>query len=227
MSKSKTIILAIAVIVIATVGVFWFFENQNISQKKELVSYVDRGMTVEVQEHLDGLIADAQKRLDEKGGQDLGIFLELGSLYYQTGNLEASREQNEKILKIQPNDTPALENLGQTLKEMEDFAGAEDAWRKAITHGAQEQIYFRLSEMISKEFPERNEEAREVLEDGVATIGQTPGLMISLGNWYREEGQYEKAISHYQVAAKLDPDNSALQSTIQEIRDEWTKSLSE
>jgi tetratricopeptide (TPR) repeat protein len=166
-------------------------------------------------------IAEFEKQAadnESAGTRDISVILQLGNLNYTMGELGTAAKWYRDILSTNPNDGPAHENLGQTLLEMGDYAGAEQEWRLALNVSAYEPIYLKLVELIAEHFPERQAEIQVILETAIANLGQTPGLLTRLGEWYADNGLYEEAVSHYEVASKLDPDDKAIEQRLKELR---------
>jgi len=144
----------------------------------------------------------------------------LGNLKYQLGDLAEAKEiYTTKILADHPADAPALENLGQTLFEMQDYKGAELRWRAAISVSPWEVTYLKLVNLIAAKFPDRQQEIQVILEEAIANLGQSAGLLLRLGDWYANNGQYDRALSHYQVAKQLAPEDSLINEKIAEVKE--------
>lgn len=156
---------------------------------------------------------------NEAGGtRDIGVILSLGNLYYQIGDLETAAKWYRNILATNPQDAPALENLAQTQLEMEDWAGAEASLRAAANVSAYEPTYLKLADVIEQHFPERTGDVQTVLETGIANLGQTSGLLSRLARWYEAQGMLDEAISHYQVAHQIDPDDQAIEDELDRLK---------
>lgn len=190
-----------------------------------LTEWVDRGLSQEMAQDYEKRIGELEQLLqtDEQAAKDISQILILGNLKYGYGDLVGAKETYEKILSTHPADAPAHENLGQTLQEMGDYKGAEQHWIAAIASSPYVPTYLKLADLWDTHFPEKHVQIQSLLEDAIATLGQNPNLLIRLGNWYQQEGDYERAISHYEVAFKIDPTNIGLQTLIEETRNEAQK----
>jgi tetratricopeptide (TPR) repeat protein len=156
--------------------------------------------------------------------KDLSQWLQLGNFKYQLGDLAGAREVYEtKILADHPADAAALENLGQTLYEMRDYEGAELKWRAALSVNPWEVTYLKLVNLIKEKFPERQAEIQGILEEAIASIGQSPGLLKELGSWFERNEKYDLALSHYKVAKQLAPEDETIDDLIKEVREKMTK----
>lgn len=226
MNKSRTrfVISLVAVIVIAIVGYLWWQQSQiGPYGRREIVTYVDRGLTDDFREHVLAQIEEKKQALaqaEAAGERDIGLILELGNLYYQLGELANSVEYYDEILSTHPNDDPALENKGQSLLEMGDYENAEEAWLKALETHQYEVTYLRLVELYNTKLTEKQDQVQPLLETAITNLGQQPGLMLALGHWYRDNGQLDEAISHYEIVLKLQPYNQDVAKEIQKLRDQ-------
>ncbi|MBU0646237.1 tetratricopeptide repeat protein [Patescibacteria group bacterium] len=231
MNKSRTrfLITLIAVIVIAAVGYFWWQQSQiNPYGQREIVTWVDRGLDDDVKQYfLDEIETQKQALTDsEAAGQaDISIILQLGNLYYQMGELATSIEYYDRILKDHSTDAPALENKGQSLYEMGDFAGAEQNWLKALESNQYELTYIRLAKIYNEDLPERQAEVKDLMETAIVNLGQQKSLLLILGHWYRDNGYVDEAISHYEIVLKLDPGNKDVQKEIDRLREQKNREL--
>lgn len=224
-----------AIVVIVAVGAFWYQDYLRYKPaepvaevtESEFLTMVDRGLTDEVKANLEQTITELEASIAEQGDEpDVHDLLLLGNAYYTYGQLAEAKDAYARILLQNPNDVPALENLGTTLYDMEDYYGAEEAWIAATELGGSEGHVLRLADLIEDHIPEHRELIGEMLKVAIEEFGQTPGLLARLGEWYFDRGDYTRAVSHYEVAIDLDPDNEVLSERLLEIRDAWTEATS-
>ncbi|HBP00459.1 MAG: hypothetical protein UU48_C0011G0025 [Candidatus Uhrbacteria bacterium GW2011_GWF2_41_16] len=217
-------LFGLALLIVLVVGFFWY---QDYIRKQtprllssSLILFVERGLDETGKAKLISEIQtlESSMQTDSEIAQDIGKMLELGNLKYAYGDLAGAKEWYERILSDHPQDAPALENLGQTLLEMGDDVGAEESWRKAVSISAYEVTYIKLADLLDTRFSSRRSEIGPLLEEAIATLGQTPGLLVRLGKWYADQGLYQEAISHYQVAKQLDSNDQTIDLLIQEAR---------
>ncbi|MFA6131753.1 MAG: hypothetical protein WC702_01630 [Patescibacteria group bacterium] len=221
----KGVIFIIAVLVLAVSGLSWklgLFNNEIIvSPEDNFLYYIDRGFNEGDKATLEQKISELENKLatDSELAKDISQWLTLGNMKYQLGDLAAAKEIYEtKILADHPADGAALENLGQTLFEMQDYEGAELRWRAAISVNPWEVTYLKLVDLIYNKFPDRQKEIQSILEEAIANLGQTPGLVRRLGDWYADNEQYDRALSHYKVVKQLSPDDETINEKIAEVR---------
>mgnify|MGYP001607972595 CR=1 FL=1 len=229
-SKLKPILTVLALVVIATVGVLWWRQGSvtrtPAEPKQQLVTWVDRGIDEGNRVKFDAKLAEIRSQIAEaeaSGKREISLYLQLGNWLYSTGDLGLAEDAYRNILSTNPQDVPALQNLGQTLLEMGDVKGAEQVWRQSLTLEPSEDYYIRLSNLITEKYPARQAEIQKLLEDAIATLGQTPALLIRLAMWYEAKGDFDQAISHYEVALQLEPANQSLKDKITELRQKRTE----
>ncbi len=182
---------------------------------------VDRGLSDADKAMLQKKIDDQLAAIDatEKSGKhDITQYLLLGNLYYEIGDLAKSEDAYQAILKTNPNDAPSLENLGQDQLESGDYAGAELSWEAAMKSEPDEDYFIRIADLIDQHLPNQRASIGPLLDNAVATLGQTSGLLYRLGEWYEENGQYEEAMSHYQVAYQLSGKDASIKQTMDALQ---------
>lgn len=222
----KWIKIIAAVLIILGLGGYWAWTSfgpseSNPSDEPALTTTVDRGMSEEQLADFRGRIAEMETTVAENeanGTRDTGVILSLGNLYYQVGELATAATWYRDILRTHPQDAPALENLGQVQLEMGDWTGAELSLRAAANVSAYEPTYIKLVDLIDERFPERRAEIQTILEAAIGNLGQTPGLLARLGKWYADQGMLDEAISHYQVASQIDPDDAAIAQELERLK---------
>jgi tetratricopeptide (TPR) repeat protein len=226
--STKGYIILAAIIIIAVVGGLWLqdyikYNSQDpLEVETEFLSYIDRGLDEESRLHYDNKIAELEASIASQGEEPgLGDLLDLGNAYNTIGELAKAKETYGQILLRSPSDAPALENLGSTLYLMQDYLGAEEAWLAAAEISGSEPHILRLVTLINDHIPEHKAQVQDILEIAITHLGQTPGLLAALGEWYFEQGDFARAISHYEVALDVDPENEILQTRLEEIRNAW------
>ncbi len=177
-----------------------------------LVERVNRGLKPEDEQAFRAKLAEmlAQKEADDKEGKrDVNLYLRIGVQYYILGEVANAASSYRDVLVTHPADAPALENLGQALVEMGDYAGALEAWQRAATSDPTEQTYVNMADLMRDHLPEVSNRIPLVLEHGIATLGQKYSFLIRLGDWYASQGDFTRAVSHYEVALQLNKNEDA------------------
>lgn len=224
--RTKTIITILSLVIVVGVGGFWLYESSSSSRvpetaKESISDVVDRGLQPEDQARLqaeaDALLAEITTA-EAEGNRDLTKRLELGNRYYELGQLTLANEQYQNILSTNPQDTPSMQNMGQSLLEMGAYADAADIWVESLNLVADEAIYLKLVDLIDEHLPSRVAKIPEILETAIGNLGQTSALMKRLGIWYLDQKRYPEAISHLEIASKLDPSDEGITELLQQAR---------
>lgn len=125
---------------------------------------------------------------------------------YVLGDLVRARENYEYIVNANPLYYIGWNAYAKTLEAMGDYDNAERAYRQALSLAMDVETYYTdLADLLTTRFTGRDEEARAVLELGVATLGQKQAFMNALAEWYVAHGDCDRAIAHYKVVATLNP----------------------
>lgn len=229
----KWIKIIAAILIIVILGGVWIFRAATNGAKvpgkdpvpgsQSITTTVDRGMSAEQMKTFTDKIGPLEAQIadnEANGKRDISLILQLANLYYETGDLQKSSDTYRDILRTNPTDPPALENLAQAQIEMGDFAGAKASLIKVSDLEAYEPTYLKLVDLIHAHFPEDDAKIQTILEAAIANLGQTPGLLTALGDWYASHDQLDEAISHYEVAHTLSPKDTSITETLTKLRAE-------
>ncbi len=190
-------------VVLVVIGVVYFFRPEANKPEEQFKTYVDKGLTEAMRAEFDVRINTLKASIETDEKPDITKYLELGNLYYQVGELGHARDAYDKILELNPKDIAARENLGVALNEMEDYRGAERVWAEALELSGSVMTVTRLVDVVNAHIPEDKPRLKDVLELAIQTFGQDSALLSRLGDWYFEAGEYERALSHYEVAKQV------------------------
>lgn len=148
---------------------------------------------------------------------DLNLYMVYAFDASLLGDLVLARETYEEFFEYNAINGAAWSNYGRILANMGDDELALNAFAQAITLEHKEADYRSSYELLRERF-EKHAEAKALLEEAVQYIGQTPWLMVALGEWYREQGDCAQAIAHYEVAVSLTPENIGMQQDLNALR---------
>lgn len=200
-----------------------FEADPPVEAEPVVVDTVDRGLSEEQIAMFRTRIAELEATDAENkanGKEDINLLLTVGNLYYQIGELEVATGWYRSILELYPEDAAALENLAQAQIEMGDYLNALASLQAAANVSAYEPTYMKIADILDEHYPENQGEIRTVLETAIANLGQTSGLLARLGRWYADQGMLDEAISHYQVAHQIDPDDQAVNEALDRLKAE-------
>jgi Flp pilus assembly protein TadD len=132
------------------------------------------------------------------GGEEEGVLDVSGTPQERIARFEAALEQD-------PGDTEVLSRLAEALAEMGDYRASADRLLAAIKVDPEDPI---LRQQLGTVLGELGETAQAIehLTKALEMVA-SPDVHVILGNLYVDQGDGEKAVSHYRQALVLDPDD--------------------
>ena len=201
MTKPK---LIAAVIVLAAIGGWVVFGKFN--PYYGLVTEMEVQSTPEVISQLEQqkatALASIQASIEAGERPDLNMYELAAQAAYYLGDLVSAREIYEEYFTENAINPSAWNTYGNILVRMEDWQSAEVAYKTALALAPAEEYYRDLIKVIARN-QERAPEVEVLLLNYIDTLGRTQWVMVSLGDWYAQQGQCEKAIDHYKVALSI------------------------
>jgi len=170
------------------------FETANSTFRKNLADfyYVEQGR---VEDALQMYV-----KILENDPDDAEILMVLGHICVALHKFEDAEEFYNRLLAVEPWNAEARENLEKLAKRPASAAVA----------ASPEEEYQKIQEEIQS----GNGQAVKQLEDLLATHPQFAPAHNDLGVLYYNQGDKEKALDHYEQAARLDPQNSNFQKNL-------------
>ncbi|MBU1126656.1 MAG: tetratricopeptide repeat protein [Patescibacteria group bacterium] len=211
----RQIVFAIAFTIFVVALVYAGLANSNAIKYRGLTLVEEIQMDDATRVAVEARIATTKAAIAAQKGSadmDLNLYTNLAFDASLLGDLVLERETYEEYFTHNSINYTAWNNYGNVLAAMGDPKKAEEAYRKAVELQPHEEFYRDLIDLIRKNDPEgdREEEVRDLLLEGVDRVGQKPWFMVVLAEWYMDNGDCERALDHYEVAATLIPDNEAL-----------------
>ncbi|MCB9758452.1 MAG: tetratricopeptide repeat protein [Alphaproteobacteria bacterium] len=124
---------------------------------------------------------------------------------------EAAEKARQCLVKI-PDDPFCNWYLGAALVQLRQFSEATDALlRASAALGDAPAVDLELGRAAMESC--RYAEAQATLEPYAKRYPDDPGIHLLLADFYRQLGQYDKAVSHGQLAAKLNPTSRRTRET--------------
>lgn len=109
--------------------------------------------------------------------------------------------------------------LGNILSELGKYSAAEKHYLRASNNaGAPTGVYYQLSDLYLKHLPKKQQSFINLLKKRIDSQPANVGLVIVLASFYQQIGDKTQAITWYEQALKLDPSNSAVAASIQELK---------
>jgi tetratricopeptide (TPR) repeat protein len=117
-------------------------------------------------------------------------------------------EINERVMKrIEANDPVAISHIGKKRCEEEDYEAAFEYFTRAAELGDVD-AHFQLAWLYREGNGVENDEKKVLHHLEEAAIGGHPSSRCNLGALEAENGQYDRAVNHFIIAAKLGDDIS-------------------
>lgn len=201
----------IAAAFILIVGGVWFIENKAFIESgdsSEQIIFVDRGLSKDQFFELQLRI----EILEQKEGAE--NILELADAKYRIGDLAGAEELYISILESIPENATVLDILGQIKKERGLLSEAETLWREVILLDPQEEIYLKLIDLLLSEQNTRIDDAKTLVQEGIATLGETVELLLREGDYLFIQEKYKDAENAYRKAFQLAPIREDIQEKI-------------
>ena len=149
-----------------------------------------------------------------KDPTDADAHVKLASIYISEGMYSDAQTELDKALKINGNHMAALQLMGTVFERDGNTAKAVTYYKKAISLGEKTEFkslnpylyeaIYRLGKIYVDE--NKNKQAIDVLEKGVAINSIDSDLRYVLGLAYLQSNQTDKAISEFETALKYVPD---------------------
>jgi len=109
--------------------------------------------------------------------------------------------------------------LGNILSEMDKYTAAEHYYLRASNNaGAPTTLYYQLSDLYLKHLLSKRDSFIILMKKRIASQPTQEGFVIVLASFYQQIGDKNQAITWYEQALKLDPNNSAVAASIRELK---------
>jgi tetratricopeptide (TPR) repeat protein len=139
-----------------------------------------------------------EKELTVKEAFDLAI------QNHQNNNLQDAQNYYQKVLKIDSNYTPALNNLGVIYKNLQENQKARDCYEKAIEINPNYANAHLNLGVLFKELG-NDQKAKGSFEKAISIDPRDVKAHNNLGNIFKDLGEYQKAKDCYEKAIKIYP----------------------
>lgn len=133
-------------------------------------------------------------------------WLELGNSWYQKGDISDALHAYRKALEFKPDSSIIHYNIGLCLRTCDKMDEAINCFQKAINLQPDHALsYFNCYQLYKKQG--NDAKAFEMLQEGVKAVGKDALLNHTIGTYYCDQNQLEKAVEHLRVAAAHEPGN--------------------
>jgi protein O-GlcNAc transferase len=190
-----------------------------LGQRKEAVKFLNIALELEpengeISRYLAN-IRDNQtpKAKSDNPQQNVHELLQKGVEFHQSGHLDKAIHCYQNILKIKPDNTPALSCMGAALQAVGKLDLAIDCYQKAITIDPNyAEAFYNLG--VAKKEQGKLEEAVASFQKAIAIKPDYFGAHSNLGIVLFEQEKFNEAVCSYQKAITIKPDYALAYSNL-------------
>jgi tetratricopeptide (TPR) repeat protein len=223
MRNKKLFLLAVLLIITGAIFYFWLVKEDNSLPTPEETNEDIFSITppADFNEYelarFDEKLEDL-KEIYEQDKEDVNFWIGLGNLRNFVRDYQGAITAYQKCLEINPLNIVANVNIADVYeKKLEDFAKAEEYYRKAIDNQFNNpDLYNRLGRLYYLKM-DRPAEAEETFLEGLQKTDSYPDLLVSLINFYDQQNRTEDKIKYIKILLELYPDNQLYQEKYSEL----------
>ncbi len=155
-------------------------------------------------------LIDLCERVAAAQPDECALLATLGESCIRGGRVQRAAQVFKALTLMEPESAPYWLHLGNALIADGDFAGAEEAYERALIIDSEEtdSFYFRMADAyIGAGELQRAEDA---LKKSIAANGANPLYHCSLGDLYLKEGKPAEGQACYDHAVAIDPSSKAV-----------------
>jgi len=218
MERKKFLTITLAAIVLFGIGAIIFLVFLIQKQKKEIGALkkqqqatVTRHKPVFLWKNEIPLVEEANRKIKtikaEGDRLNTKTLERLADAYNDAGDLKNAAATYQKIIELSPKNPTIYLKLGNVQNEKHLYQEASENYQKSIKLQPEKNVAFlKLANLYF--FSLRNhKKAAEVLEKAITKNPLEASYRLRLGDFYKLEKDYDKALFFYQSALKIDPKN--------------------
>ena len=233
MSKKKILVISIlmGLIILGGAAVFYFWPKSGAENNQVKAGFTLNGPIDYAKYEKLGLkkgqidvLFEKMKKLDESLKQRPNDYDDL----IQLGGFEKILKEYDAALKTYEQAILAFPDYGVAYAETADlyiyplgrFDEAEDYLKKAIERMPYRSDYYRwLADLYVSEFPDKKSEIEPLMLSGVKEAPENAtNFYRYLIEFFRQEGNYQKAIDYAKKSLKLNPQEEILKKTLIDLQ---------
>ncbi|HEY4499596.1 MAG TPA: tetratricopeptide repeat protein [Candidatus Paceibacterota bacterium] len=170
--------------------------------------------------------AQAREKIKELSDMIRGNFdydapwLDLGSYRRLIGDYDGAREAWEFLAKIRPQSYVVFHNLGDLYAyQFKNYLKGEEYFLKSIANAPGNiQGYIQLATIYQYYDTSKNDKIEPLLLKGITANPKDANLLITLGEYYQDQGRKTEALKYLEEALQLNPKNTSLQQEIEQLK---------
>ncbi len=217
--KKGIIVGVIFLLCLTTLGgvYFWQKSRNNQTLKESGLPNKERNLSSEARSvYLDRIKkAEADLVTTSLSDQDANLrqtnnHIYLAQQYFGLGELEKSKQEYLRVLGFDPKNEAALVGLAYTYAEAGDLNSAEESLKSAISYNPKNYSLWAQYIDVKRTAGATKEEVVKIFDEALLQTSRYPDIVTKAANFYEQIGENEKAISLWQEAVKLSPENKSV-----------------
>ncbi|MFH0873369.1 MAG: hypothetical protein V1846_00810 [Candidatus Komeilibacteria bacterium] len=163
---------------------------------------------------------DETKKSLQANSDDFSRWLYLGVLKKGIGDYEGARDVFLYAGQIRPQSSTPFVNLADLYTYfLNEPIKAEENIKKAIANDPNDyNLYLSLADIYRYKFPERQGAYEQTMLEAIVKFPDNANLIAPLAGYFRDTNQTQKAIEWYEKLVKLNPDNTAAEQDLAELK---------
>lgn len=222
--RNKIIILSIATIVLLG-AIFVAFSPSFFSKEERIFSLDLAKYELLAEDHpvgdviLKRLKENAELLGDDNADNDVDGYMGIAFFIRQFGEDSDAILAYNEALKLNPDNTLALNNIATSYKEIGGYKNAEEAYRKIIEISPGDVAAYRnLADVYLYQNPDDEEGLLEIMQPGIESALNPGDLLSYLAVFYKNRGDYPKAIEYFEKFLEYNPGNIAVLDELEKLR---------
>ena len=209
-TKPNNKLSLILLIVVLTGGLYyWRIEKQPTSSNINVENQAE-----EVIRQYQSQLPDLKNKAESNTSSDLQNY---GVALYATRNLDKAEEVYKKQVTVDPDNSVAHNNLGNTLRDLKKFDGSVQEYEEAIRLAPHTiSAYANLGSVYQYQ-QASIDKAIDVYKRGIEANPESVDMYILLALAYEQKQDNTNALKTYDQILKLQSDNQAAKAGIQRL----------
>lgn len=216
--NQKVFFLLGAVVILIGIG-YYLLPNKKMSSEPNYFEFTvyNKDLPQESIDKFTDRFLDAKNRIIQDE-DDLEAWILLGSTKKQVGDYVGAEAAWIKAGEIRPLNSKSFNNLADLYTNfMQDYPKAEEAWFKAVENSKGESInsaFYRNFHYFYYYNLKDYTKAENILLEAINTNPTASDLTATLGYFYKDQGDTEKAIEYFKKTLELNPDNEQVKNDL-------------
>ncbi|MCK4538646.1 MAG: tetratricopeptide repeat protein [Candidatus Krumholzibacteria bacterium] len=140
----------------------------------------------------------------------------LGKCFYDKGATERSKDEFDRVLRLDPENMVALKFLGDIFLGENSYEEARDNYRKLLAIDPTNEVVQNIIEEMEKEFQVREIDLEK--DESIKKVERPAEIAtMTLAGIYASQGYYSKAVRMYRDILETEPGNEEVSRMIEKL----------